>query len=166
MTLNFRLVLGIACLVAGAAHAQGFVDERSKAKPAEVAAAAPAATAASAAAPSAAPASPAAATPAPTAVATQAQAPEVPKTIKHELRTGEPIHTELKRWAEFYGWDFHWYHTKSWKTMRDTVIAKTSVDDAIAEVIDILRSEGKPVQLRISEGNRVLEVLSTEVRND
>ncbi len=164
MTLNFRLVLGIVCLVAGAAHAQGFVDERSKAKPAEVPAAAPAAAAASA--PGAAVASPVSAKAEAAAVATPVPVAEAPKTIKHELRTGEPIHTELKRWADFYGWDFHWYHAKSWKTMRDTVIAKTAVDDAIAEVIDILRSEGKPVQLRISEGNKVLEVLSTEVRND
>jgi hypothetical protein len=40
------------------------------------------------------------------------------------------------------------------------------VVDAVSEVIDILRSEGKPVQLRISDGNAVMEVLSTEVRND
>jgi hypothetical protein len=82
------------------------------------------------------------------------------------LRTGEPIHTELKRWAEHYGWDFYWYHASSWKTLRETSINKGPVEDAVAEVIDILRAEGKPVQLRISAGNRVMEVLSTEVRND
>lgn len=82
------------------------------------------------------------------------------------LRTGEPIHTELKGWAERCGWEFYWYHASSWKTLRETSIDKVSVEDAISEVVDILRSEGKPVQLRISDGNHVMEVLSTEVRND
>ena len=84
----------------------------------------------------------------------------------HRLRSGEPIHTELQRWAEQGGWEFHWYPARSWKTMRDALIDKGSVVDAVSEVIDILRSEGKPVQLRISDGNAVMEVLSTEVRND
>lgn len=95
------------------------------------------------------------------AVASVARVP-----IEHRLRTGEPIHTELKRWAEHDGWEFRWYHAMSWKTLRESLIDKPNVEEAIAEVIDILRNEGKPVQLRISEGNRVMEVLSTEVRND
>jgi hypothetical protein len=86
--------------------------------------------------------------------------------IVHRLRSGEAIHTELGRWAEHHGWEFHWYPDRSWKTLRDTVIDRTDVAEAIGEVVDILRSEGKPVQLRISDGNHVMEVLSTEVRND
>jgi toxin co-regulated pilus biosynthesis protein Q len=90
--------------------------------------------------------------------------PQQPKG--YVLRTGEPIHTELKGWAERYGWEFYWYHASSWTTLRETSIDKVSVEDAVGVVIDILRSEGKPVQLRISDGNHVMEVLSTEVRND
>ena len=86
--------------------------------------------------------------------------------LVHRLRTGEPIHTELQRWAEHHGWEFRWYPDKSWKTLRETVIARSDVAEAVGEVIDILRGEGKPVQLRISDGNHVMEVLSTEVRND
>ncbi len=84
----------------------------------------------------------------------------------HRLRTGEPIHAELQRWAEHHGWELRWYPDRSWKTLRETVIARTDVAEAIGEVIEILRGEGKPVQLRISDGNHVMEVLSTEVRND
>jgi hypothetical protein len=153
----FSLLLLLGAMLAGAAQAQGFVDERSKAKP-------PAAAGSEAA--------PAAATGSPSGVANVVvqpappPAPEPPKTIAHELRTGQPIHTELKRWADFYGWDFYWYHDRSWKTLRDTTILKANFDEAVTEVIDILRTEGKPLRLRISEGNRVMEVLSTEVRND
>jgi len=159
--MNRMFGLLMATTLVGAAHAQGFIDLRTKPKPPE--AAAPAAAAASAAA---APAAAGGESRAVAPVVVVPAAPEPPKTIAHELRTGEPIHTELKRWAEFYGWDFYWYHDRSWKTLRDTTIAKPKFDDAVAEVIDILRAEGKPVRLRISEGNRVMEVLSTEVRND
>lgn len=101
---------------------------------------------------------------APTVAALKARAAATPAV--HRLRSGEPIHTELQRWAEQGGWEFHWYPARSWKTMRDALIDKGNVVDAVSEVIDILRSEGKPVQLRISDGNAVMEVLSTEVRND
>lgn len=101
---------------------------------------------------------------APTVAVLKARAAAKPAV--HRLRSGEPIHTELQRWAEQGGWEFHWYPAHSWRTMRDALIDKGSVVDAVSEVIDILRSEGKPVQLRISDGNAVMEVLSTEVRND
>ena len=140
--------------LAMAAQAQGFIDAR---KPKAADPVPPAAAAA--------PAAPAAA-PAAAVVASPPAAPPAPKAIVHDLRTGEPIHSELKRWAEFYGWDFHWYPARSWRTLRDTTIPKPQVDEAVAEVIEILRGEGKNVQLRISEGNRVMEVFSTEVRND
>jgi hypothetical protein len=101
---------------------------------------------------------------APTVAVMKARAAATPAV--HRLRSGEPIHTELKRWAEQGGWEFHWYPARSWKTMREALIDKGNVVDAVSEVIDILRSEGKPVQLRVSDGNAVMEVLSTEVRND
>lgn len=103
---------------------------------------------------------------APAAPGTSATTAAPRPTLVHRLRTGEPIHTELQRWAEHHGWEFRWYPDKSWKTLRETVIARSDVSEAISEVIDILRGEGKPVQLRISDGNHVMEVLSTEVRTD
>jgi hypothetical protein len=36
----------------------------------------------------------------------------------------------------------------------------------VVELVSLLRSEGKPIQLRLSTGNKVMEVLSTEVVND
>lgn len=82
------------------------------------------------------------------------------------LRGGEPIHTDIAAWAKRHGWELYWLHRASWKTLRETRVQKLDVTDAISEVVDILRDEGKPIMLRISEGNKVMEVLSTEVRND
>ena len=82
------------------------------------------------------------------------------------LRTDEPIHAELRAWAQAAGWEFIWHPPVSWRTLRATSFAHQDVTAAVTEVIDILRDEGRPVRLRIAEGNRVMEVLSTEVRND
>jgi hypothetical protein len=130
--------------VVATAEAADFIDERVTSKPAAAAS------------------GDAAETKAPVIAAV----PAPPPKFIYELRTGEPIHSELKRWAEHSGWQFYWYHSASWRTLRVTVIDKPNAEEAISEVVDILRLEGKPVQLRISDGNRVMEVLSTEVRND
>jgi len=81
------------------------------------------------------------------------------------LRTGQPIHTELRSWADRDGWMLLWYPNVSWKTVREASIDKADVVAAVTEVIDILRDEGKAVTLRVSEGNKVMEVISTEVRD-
>ncbi len=82
------------------------------------------------------------------------------------LRTGELISTDLKLWATREGWEFIWHPSKSWRTLRATQFPQTDVASASTTVVDILRDEGKPVRLRISEGNKVIEVISTEVKND
>jgi len=93
--------------------------------------------------------------------------PGVPAPLPtYELRTGEPIHQGLKVWADREGWMLIWHPTVSWKTVRTAVIDAPDIARAVAEVVDILRDEGRPVALRISGGNKVLEVISTEVRND
>lgn len=81
------------------------------------------------------------------------------------LRGNEPIYTELMTWATNQGWELYWGPHVSWRTLRTTKIDKSEITAAVTEVIDILREEGKPVRLRISEGNQIMEVLSTEVRN-
>jgi toxin co-regulated pilus biosynthesis protein Q len=85
---------------------------------------------------------------------------------QYVLHTGEPIDKAIVGWAEREGWLLQWYPAVSWKTLRETRFERTDVAAAVGEVIDVLRAEGKAVQLRISEGNHVMEVLSTEVRND
>lgn len=82
------------------------------------------------------------------------------------LRKGEPIHLALRGWAERAGWELIWQPTVSWRVLRDTSIAKSEFTQAASEVIEILRDEGKPITLRISDGNKVMEVISQEVRND
>ncbi len=51
--------------------------------------------------------------------------------------------------------------------LRDADLSHAAdVTAAVTEAIDILRGEGKPLRLKISDGNRVMEVFSTEVSND
>jgi len=83
------------------------------------------------------------------------------------IKRGEPIHVALQALAQADGWTLLWYPAVSWKAIADVDLRRhKDAEAAIAEVISILRDEGKPVALRISEGNKVLEVLSTEVKND
>lgn len=91
----------------------------------------------------------------------------VPKSAKrHQLIKGFPIHVQLERWAKEAGWDFHWYPSISWKSIANADMSQhTDVSSAVEEVVQILRDEGKPVQLKISAANRVMEVISNEVRS-
>lgn len=82
------------------------------------------------------------------------------------LRTGELISSDLAIWAQREGWEFFWQPTVSWRTVRGAQFPQTDIAAAVTEVVNILRDEGKPVRLRIFEGNKVMEVISTEVRND
>lgn len=83
------------------------------------------------------------------------------------LQRDQPIHTELQAWAKAQDWELLWYPSMSWRVLREADLSAASdVAAAVSEVIDILRDEGKPVRLKISDGNRVMEVFSNEVRND
>lgn len=82
------------------------------------------------------------------------------------IKKGERIDLGLETIANRGGWSFYWYPSISWKAIGD--INLKQYPDALAAVSDViatLRDEGKPVQLRASEGNRVMEVLTTEVRD-
>lgn len=86
---------------------------------------------------------------------------------KFVLQKDQPIHEALQAWCRSEGWDLTWYPAKSWKVFRSYEMdSSADLATAISEVVDILRDEGKPIRLKISEGNRVMEVISTEVRND
>ena len=83
------------------------------------------------------------------------------------LKKDQPIHEGLQEWAVASGWELLWYPTMSWRTVREANLSREpDVVAAVSKVIDILRDEGKPVRLKISDGNKVMEVLSNEVRND
>ncbi len=92
---------------------------------------------------------------------------EVIASPKWTIDKGQPIHTALEAWAKSAGWSLIWYPTVSWKSISSAEMKdQKDVVAAISEVVTILRDEGKPIQLRVSEGNNVMEVLSTEVKND
>jgi hypothetical protein len=92
---------------------------------------------------------------------------EGPPAAGYVLKKNELIHLALEDWAKRAGWELVWQHPGSWKAMGDTRFdGQADVTQAVSEVIRILRAEGKPVRLRISEGNKVMEVLSGEVRHE
>lgn len=80
------------------------------------------------------------------------------------LRKGELVHAQLQAWAQASGWELLWLPDVSWKVLGDTSFASiTDVTLAVSEVINVLREEGRPVRLSISDGNKIMEVLSTDV---
>lgn len=83
------------------------------------------------------------------------------------IRKGVPIHSQIQAWARAKGWQLIWYPTVSWRAIADADFNQhTELTSAIEDVVNILRDEGKPVRLRISDGNHVLEVMTNEVRGD
>lgn len=96
-----------------------------------------------------------------------AAAAVVPAAPKWQIEKGQPIHLALEGWAKDSGWTLIWYPSVSWKAISAVDMKeKKDVVAAVSEVVTILRDEGKPVRLRVSDGNNVMEVLSTEVKND
>lgn len=90
----------------------------------------------------------------------------VMRTRPFLIRKGVPIHQQLEAWARFAGWEFIWYPSVSWKAIGDADMnGHKEISAAVEDVVNILRDEGKPIRLRISEGNRIMEVVSNEVRS-
>ena len=80
---------------------------------------------------------------------------------------GSLVHLALGELARSEGWTFIWYPKFSWKAIADISFSLyPDAQSAVAEVVDLLRLEGKPLQLRVSVGNKVMEILSTEVSHD
>ncbi len=104
--------------------------------------------------------------------------PEALKLASHEEMLSRPkaptkipkgglVHVFLQELAQSEGWTFLWYPSVSWKTIADIDLSVyDNAERAVVELVSLLRSEGKPIQLRLSTGNKVMEVLSTEVVND
>jgi hypothetical protein len=92
-----------------------------------------------------------------------APAPPAPPRPSFVLKQDRPIHLELQAWAAREGWQLHWHPEVSWRVLRDADLSGDGdVSDAVARVIEILREEGKPLRLQISDGNRVMEVLRAQ----
>lgn len=87
--------------------------------------------------------------------------PEQPQFVLHR---GQLVHTELQAWAKSSGWQLLWLPDVSWKVLGDTNLSNfTDVTLAVSEVIGVLRDEGRAVRLNIADGNRIMEVISTDV---
>ncbi|SFF31906.1 TcpQ domain-containing protein [Paracidovorax wautersii] len=89
-----------------------------------------------------------------------ASPPSVPAFV---LKKGELVHVALQAWATAAGWELIWYPDRSWKVLGDTTIEAKDVTQAIADVVTILRDERRPVRLEIADGNRIMEVINTDV---
>ena len=80
------------------------------------------------------------------------------------LSRGALVHEELQRWAKSAGWELVWYPDVSWRVLGATSFDQhKDVTEAIGEVIQILREERRAVRLEVAEGNRIMEVISTEL---
>jgi len=89
---------------------------------------------------------------------------KTPAPAQHwQLHKGVPVHAQLQAWAERSGWTLHWQPKVSWLVAGD-VEWIGSFEDALKEVVEGLFFEGKPIRLVLWEGNRLAEVLPSDVR--
>jgi len=83
------------------------------------------------------------------------------------IHQGDLLHLALEALAGSAGWTFIWYPNVSWRAVADIDLRAYSAPvTAVIELVRVMRQEGKPIQLRISQVNHVMEVLSTEVLHD
>lgn len=138
--MNRLIAVAIAAFAAAHAHA-GFLDERTPAPAPAPAVVGP--------------------TPAASSKASAAGAVPAPKAPEPwVLRSDRPIHIQLEQWANEAGWRLYWRLEKSWRPPADATFTG-SFDRALEEVIRGLFAEGKPVHLRIWDGNRVAEIVQS-----
>jgi len=83
------------------------------------------------------------------------------------INQGELIHEGLERFAKSRNWTLMWLVNWDWKAVAEVDLSKGADPvDAVSKVIEALKQEGHPLQLRVYEDNQVMEVVTTEVFND
>ena len=87
--------------------------------------------------------------------------------VEHRIHQGDLLHQAFEALATSVGWTFLWYPAVSWRAIANIDLsAYKDPTLAIIELVKVMRQEGKPIQLLLYASNRVMEVLSTEVRHD
>lgn len=79
------------------------------------------------------------------------------------LRAESPIHVQFAEWAQRAGWHFEWKLEKSWRVPAATQFSGT-FDEALAQAVEGLYAEGKPVRLILWEGNRFAEIVDVDAK--
>lgn len=93
-----------------------------------------------------------------------AAAAVAPPPTQFVLHEGKALHAELQDWAASQGWKLLWYPRKSWEVISSADFsAKRDVVAATEEVVRIVRAEGKPIFLSVANGNRVMEISTTDI---
>jgi hypothetical protein len=89
----------------------------------------------------------------------------VPENLVYSLRTGNLINEELVSWATPERWQLIWQVPSTWRVFANAAYRKKSAVEAISEVITQIRAEGKAIRMVVYEGNRVIEILPTDLIN-
>lgn len=104
---------------------------------------------------------------APVAVEARPVAPVKVATLaepgKWRLAGGAAVHEQLTGWARQSGWTLKWKVPVSWVAAADAEFTG-DFPAALSEVIELLYAEGKPVRMKLWDGNRVAEIFSSEVK--
>ena len=90
-------------------------------------------------------------------------APAKPPAPTWTLRVDTPIHLQFAEWAQRAGWHFEWRLEKSW-IVPATAQFSGSFDEAIAQAVEGLYAQGKPVRLILWEGNRFAEIVDVDAK--
>lgn len=95
-------------------------------------------------------------------VAQETSFPAAPVPKVWKLKAGGAIHAQLEAWAKDAGWTFAWRAKRSWLVPADTEFGG-EFDVAVEAVVKALYEQGKPLTLKIWEGNKVAEVIDGAV---
>lgn len=79
------------------------------------------------------------------------------------LQADIPIHVQFAEWARRAGWNYEWRLEKSWRVPAATSFSGT-FDQALAEAVEALHAQGKPVRLILWEGNRFAEIVDVDAK--
>lgn len=88
-----------------------------------------------------------------------------PVDVVFSMREGVEMHSELSQWAASDGWRLVWSLPHTWKVFADTEFRAINSVKAVGDVVEILRDEGKSLRLVVYQGNRVMEIVSSDIAN-
>lgn len=82
---------------------------------------------------------------------------------KWTLKAGQRIDEQLREWGRIGGWEVNWLMDTTW-VIPASATFNGSFDTAITDAIEAIYADGRPIKLKIYEGNRLMEITNNVPR--